>query len=88
MTSELVTNAVRYGHASILLTITATPERLHVEVGDENPTMPRSGLAPSDDGVGGRGLLIVAALSTDWGSRPSDRRGKAVWFDLQVPWKH
>ena len=85
MTSELVTNAVRYGHAPIVLTITASPERLHVEVGDENAAMPRSGLPPTDDGLGGRGLLIVSALSTDWGSRRSPaRHGKAVWFDLQV----
>jgi anti-sigma regulatory factor (Ser/Thr protein kinase) len=86
MTSELVTNAVRYGHAPIVLTITATPDGLHVEVGDGNATMPRSGLTPSEDGVGGRGLLIVAALATDWGSRPSPTQlGKSVWFDLQIP---
>jgi anti-sigma regulatory factor (Ser/Thr protein kinase) len=86
MTSELVTNAVRHGRSSIVLTITASPDLLHVEVADENPNLPVSGLVPSDDGLGGRGLLIVAALSTDWGSRPSPKgRGKAVWFSLQLP---
>jgi len=85
MTSELVTNAVRYGRGSIILTISATAHLLHVEVGDDNPSAPRSGMAPTDDGLGGRGLVIVAALSTDWGSRPApDGLGKSVWFDLEV----
>lgn len=80
-----MTNAVRYGHAPIVLIIAVTSDRLHVEVRDENPTIPRSAPAPSDHHVGGRGLLIVGALATDWGSRPSpDRPGKAVWFDLHV----
>jgi hypothetical protein len=46
-----------------------------LEVGDENPSIPRSGMAPPDDGLGGRGLL----------TRPTPNGlGKSVWFDLEV----
>ncbi|QFR97514.1 ATP-binding protein [Streptomyces tsukubensis] len=34
---------------------------------------------------GGRGLLLVQALSTRWGVRPYPPSGKTVWCELNVP---
>jgi hypothetical protein len=62
-------------------------------VGDERRRAPSGGpgaerrhrsdpaVEPDDDGVGGRGLLLVEALSTDWGWA-SGAEGTTVWFEL------
>ena len=85
LTSELVTNAVRYGDGALALAIAVTAGLLHVEVSDGNPDGVRMGTLPEPDSLSGRGLFIVAALSSDWGCRPRlDGVGKTVWFDLLV----
>jgi anti-sigma regulatory factor (Ser/Thr protein kinase) len=82
LTSELVSNAVRHGRGDIELRIHADTDTVRVEVSDGNDEPPRpsaeQGLAEN-----GRGLLIVAALATAWGTRPRpDGFGKTVWFEL------
>ncbi len=55
-----------------------------IEVWDRDRAAP----APQDvtaDQEGGRGLLIVATLSTRWGCFPGPRGGKAVWAELALP---
>jgi anti-sigma regulatory factor (Ser/Thr protein kinase) len=85
LTSEIVTNAVRHGRGSVRLGITMTRSILHVEVSDGDPTIPIQSAHPDPDGPGGRGLLIVAALATSWGSLPhADGDGKTVWFELRL----
>jgi anti-sigma regulatory factor (Ser/Thr protein kinase) len=83
LTSELVTNAVRHGHGDIELSLYVDPDTVHVEVSDagrRKPRPPHSGRALSEDG---RGLLILAALATNWGIRShEDGPGKTVWFQL------
>ncbi len=83
LVSELVTNAVRYasGNAVELLTRRG-PGALWVEVGDADTRVPRlRHAAPEDEG--GRGLALVQALATSWGSR-STLDGKVVWFRLDL----
>jgi anti-sigma regulatory factor (Ser/Thr protein kinase) len=84
LTSELVTNALRYGNGNgIRLTVRQTPHALRVEVHDANPAAPR--LSQNLDGTAeqGRGLHIVDSLATRWGHTPSaDPAGKTVWFEL------
>ncbi|WP_018656943.1 ATP-binding protein [Actinomadura flavalba] len=76
VTSELVTNALRYA-ADATVVLTHEPGRVLLEVVDDNPEPPHAEAAgPVDEH--GRGLLIVAALAADWGWRP-DGTGKSVW---------
>jgi hypothetical protein len=53
-----------------------------VEVRDRAAHQPRK-LRPHGDDEHGRGLQIVAALSTRWGTRPTEQ-GKAVWCMLSA----
>ena len=84
LTSELVTNALRYGNGgSIGLTVRRTPDTVRVEVQDGNPAAPQ--LSRNLDGTGerGRGLHLIDSLATRWGHTPSaDPAGKTVWFEL------
>lgn len=87
LTSEVVTNAVRYGRGRVTLTIHATAGRVRIEVGDENPA-PVERLHHESPQVaeGGRGLHILDALATRWGSTArSEPPGKLVWFELELP---
>ena len=51
-----------------------------MEVVDHSDRMPAV-QAPDDDSPGGRGLLIIEALSQEWGVEPRGD-GKAVWFEV------
>ncbi|MGW2051479.1 ATP-binding SpoIIE family protein phosphatase [Streptomyces sp. NPDC001858] len=77
--SELVTNAVRYGRAPILLRL-IHDRSLLCEVSDASSTTPHLRRARVFD-EGGRGLLLVAQLAEQWGTRHS-RGGKTVWAEL------
>lgn len=81
LTSELVTNAItRETGDSITLVITCAYGQLHVDVHDTSCVLP----APVDgppDAETGRGLVIVATLSSSWGYYRTPT-GKAVYFTL------
>jgi anti-sigma regulatory factor (Ser/Thr protein kinase) len=81
LTSELVTNAVKYGGDQIVLTVRDEPGRVTVEVYDDGPRAPRIG-AGARQAEGGRGLRLVESLAHEWGT-VSDRPGKSVWFTLR-----
>lgn len=93
LVSELVTNAVQATaghatHAPVRLRLSGDGARVLIEVWDADPRPP----APRDlgeDGLpdleeeGGRGLFLVATLSTRWGWYPvQDPAGKVVWCEL------
>ncbi|MEV5177324.1 ATP-binding protein, partial [Streptomyces flaveolus] len=82
VTSELVTNAVRYGGGPIGLRLIRN-RVLVCEVTDTSNTQPRMRRAHSMD-EGGRGLFIVAQLVHRWGSRYG-RSGKTIWAELSFP---
>ncbi len=84
LTSELVTNAVKYGGEHIVLRLNDDPERLRIEVHDDGPQAPRLGAGESH-ALGGRGLLLVESLAHEWGTtRPEGQApGKSVWFTLR-----
>jgi anti-sigma regulatory factor (Ser/Thr protein kinase) len=82
LTSELVTNAIRYEKGNIIrLFVTSSWGRLRVYVHDTSrtPPVPVDALA---DAEAGRGLMLVASLSTDWGYYRTPT-GKAVYFTLE-----
>jgi anti-sigma regulatory factor (Ser/Thr protein kinase) len=82
LTSELVTNAIRYAGGSIRLFITCSCDRLHVYVHDGSCVLPAP-LDTSADAEDGRGLMLVASLSTSWGCYRTSA-GKAVYFTLAL----
>jgi anti-sigma regulatory factor (Ser/Thr protein kinase) len=83
-TSELITNAVRHAGSDVVLSL-RLDRKLTVEVVDSHPELRRPEVAADDVlATSGRGLHIVAAVSSDWGVRRV-RDGKAVWFTLTLP---
>ncbi|MGW7356823.1 ATP-binding protein [Streptomyces sp. NPDC054802] len=89
LTAELVANAVEHTAegSPIELVVALLPSGCQVEVHDADP-VPPAGLTegapmprPDPWQEGGRGLLLIRALSEACGHRPTER-GKAVWFIL------
>jgi anti-sigma regulatory factor (Ser/Thr protein kinase) len=84
LASELVTNAVKYGGDRIVLSLTDRTDALRVEVHDDGAQAPRVG-AWENHSVGGRGLLLVESLASEWGTTRGGpgEPGKSVWFLLR-----
>jgi anti-sigma regulatory factor (Ser/Thr protein kinase) len=81
LTSELVTNAIRHERGdSVRLFIACSYGHLRVYVHDTSRVAPILVDAPADAETG-RGLMLVASLSTDWGYYRTPA-GKAVYFTL------
>ncbi|MGH3408112.1 MAG: ATP-binding protein [Streptosporangiaceae bacterium] len=82
LTGELVTNALmREAGDSITVDIGCGGDHLRVDVHDSSPARPVVVDAPADAETG-RGLMLVAALSTSWGAYRTPT-GKAVYFTLE-----
>ncbi|GAA5041213.1 SpoIIE family protein phosphatase [Streptomyces similanensis] len=80
--SELVTNAIRYAGGPLQVRLILA-ECLTCEVSDPSATQPRMRRARLTD-EGGRGLYLVAQLTTRWGSRYT-RHGKTLWAEQPLP---
>ncbi|WP_079169402.1 SpoIIE family protein phosphatase [Streptomyces sp. CC77] len=83
---ELITNALLHtdGGAVVTLRMLTGPERrLRVEVEDRSSVLPRRREA-GEDGVNGRGLLLVDQLAGAWGVE-SRGSGKCVWCEFVLP---
>ncbi|GDY68073.1 ATP-binding protein [Streptomyces avermitilis] len=74
--SELLTNAHVHAHSDAHLVLTWDGDCLHVNVHDDDPTLPRQ-RDPDAGEVSGRGVGIVRALADEWGMR-CQRHGKTV----------
>ena len=83
LTSEIVTNAIRYGVPPMQLHAELSGHELRVSVDDGG----HEKVVPTQDvrwdARGGRGLHLVEALSARWGVLDR-RRGKQVWFELRL----
>jgi anti-sigma regulatory factor (Ser/Thr protein kinase) len=77
VTTELVANAVRHAGNRVVLTVSLRQGNLQISVGDDSRALPHQRAATSSD-EHGRGLLMVDALSTDWGTTCVGD-GKVVW---------
>ena len=93
LVAELATNAVRHGRVRgrdfrLRLTLYSADPGLRIEVTDPRPDRrpPAPGIlpAPSPDLDSGRGLLLVEALSTHWGTTCGDPYTKTVWCEVAL----
>ncbi|MFE1318752.1 SpoIIE family protein phosphatase [Kitasatospora phosalacinea] len=80
--SELITNAVRYGRPPIGFRLIRDGGVLICEVSDGSSTAPHLRRARTED-EGGRGLLLVAQLCRNWGTRHTPR-GKTIWAEQEL----
>ncbi len=84
LTSELVTNAVRYGRGRVRLRVQQDPPSVRVQVHDDNPRLPVMVAEDDESAESGRGLRLVDALATRWGAEQSTTEGKDVWFEIDL----
>jgi anti-sigma regulatory factor (Ser/Thr protein kinase) len=79
--SELVTNAFLHGGGQIALQLDEEPGAIRVSVSDGNSVLPHQNGHGTLDGRG-RGLVIVGALASEWGTQRHEGGGKEVWVRL------
>ena len=80
MVSELATNSVKHAHSDFKVSINDSAGEIRVEVRDTGRGQPVIRF-PAPTEPSGRGLRIVEALSSAWGTVDSPH-GKIVWFTL------
>jgi anti-sigma regulatory factor (Ser/Thr protein kinase) len=81
--SELVTNAVLHGRTPFTVAVRRTTSGVRIEVSDRSPLPPQVRRLSTFASTG-RGLRLVAAVSSTWGivpAPPEDGGGKTVWFE-------
>lgn len=80
LVSELATNAVLHARTPFTVEVSREGETVRVCVLDASSSPPRV-RDYGTDATTGRGMRLVAALSSDWGTE-SQSGEKAVWFEL------
>jgi anti-sigma regulatory factor (Ser/Thr protein kinase) len=80
--TELVQNVLQHTADGGELALSRRRDVVLVEVFDRSADMPHL-LGPDPRRVGGRGMLLVNAVSQEWGSRPTPT-GKVVWSLLPL----
>jgi anti-sigma regulatory factor (Ser/Thr protein kinase) len=80
LVSEVATNALVHGAGQVRVRILPVAGGVRVEVHDGSHVLPAKREATVLD-EGGRGVALVEALSSSWGSQADDE-GKTVWFEV------
>ncbi len=80
--TELVQNVIQHTGDGGELALSRRPDAVLVEVFDGSPQPPRL-QRPDPRRIGGRGMVVVEAMSLAWGSRPTDD-GKVVWAKMPL----
>lgn len=82
LTSELVTNALEHGdgRSDIVVRFVIVTDRFVIAVDDGSPGKALVRQADAEDEAG-RGMLLVAALATQWGVSPD---GSITWCSLAM----
>ena len=86
LASELASNAIEHGGGEVLLDAHVRPDLVRIAVADASPSPPTPRPvapdgAPDETAERGRGLLLVAALASRWGTEPMPH-GKTVWCEI------
>lgn len=82
LTCELVTNVVRHVGSPMVVRVCHDASTVRVEVDDDSAEPPVL-VQPRTFSDHGRGLMLVNALASEWGTRGTDT-GKTVWFELDA----
>ncbi|EST37148.1 hypothetical protein N566_14585, partial [Streptomycetaceae bacterium MP113-05] len=82
--SELVTNALLHTQGAARLDLMLSGDRLRIATTDSSPRAPAKPVIVDWEATGGRGILLVEAVSVAWGSLPVSG-GKQVWAEILVP---
>ena len=82
LVSEVATNALVHGAGDVRVDVRTQGRAVRIEVSDDSTAVP----VPRDAGLdseSGRGMALVDALSSRWGTdaRPD---GKTVWFEVRA----
>lgn len=80
---ELAANAVQHARTPFAITLSLDDAALRGAVHDDNPHPPLL-REPTMDGLGGRGIYMVAALADRWGVDRHPGDGKTVWFEINT----
>ncbi|MET7639949.1 ATP-binding protein [Streptomyces sp. NPDC005438] len=86
--SEFFTNAVIHTDSSfIACSLRKAGGRLRIEVVDEGTGHSEcAARQPNDEDINGRGLMLVDAVTDQWGvSTPTQGNGRVVWAELSHP---
>ena len=84
VTSELAANAITHADSTCRLRVSLTPTTLRIDVVDTGSGTPEP-QPPSSTEEHGRGLHLVAAVTTAWGLEMVPDDGKIVWAELARP---
>lgn len=79
--TELLSNALRHSSQPVMSSIEWNPQKIHVEVCDDNPATPVV-LETNHDEPAGRGMKLVSTLAHRWGWC-RNAGGKCVWFEIK-----
>ncbi len=80
-TSELVTNALLHANPPMELEVTVHGSSVRVAVHDGGAGLVQRRRRLRADNLSGRGLDIVEAVASRWGSDPTVT-GKVTWFEI------
>jgi anti-sigma regulatory factor (Ser/Thr protein kinase) len=78
--TELMQNVIQHTGDGGEVTLIRRPDLVRIEVSDSSEQLPQV-YRPDPRRVGGRGMLVVSAMSRTWGSRRT-ADGKTVWAEM------
>jgi hypothetical protein len=81
LVSELATNAVIHARTPYTITVSRAGDTVRIGVHDLSAVTPRR-RTYGVDATTGRGLRLVASMSSDWGIVAATE-GKVVWFEVR-----
>ncbi len=82
LVSEVATNALVHGSGEVEVSVVRGDRVVRVEVSDGSSHLPRPRQV-GPDAEGGRGLALVSALASGWGTEAREG-GKVVWFEVDT----
>jgi anti-sigma regulatory factor (Ser/Thr protein kinase) len=84
LVTEVVTNVVLHARTTCLVEVERIGRTARILVSDGSAALPQPRTNGAEASTG-RGLRLLGTLATAWGiNRPPERRGKTVWFDVDL----